>query len=382
MTHTRVCQRCVMDTTFVVTTFDEDGVCNHCANYFERISTELPPPAQRAERLDQIIDRIKRKGRGNRYDCLIGVSGGVDSTMVAWLCKQKGLRPLAVHFDNGWNSELAVENIKRMLDALQIDLITHVVDWPEFRDLQLSFIKAGVPNLEMPTDHAILALLFKTAAQHGISFIITGGNVITEGIYPLSAGHYNQDLKHLNAIHRRFGAKQLRTTPKIGLLRFTYYMFVKRIKFVPILSYVDYDKNKAMETLKNALGWRPYPAKHFESIYTRIFQGFIQPRKFKIDKRKMHFSCLICAGQMTRADALARLEEDPYLGLDLESDIDFTLKKLGMSREKLDTYLNAPPKQHTDYPSNYFLFHEMKWLRLFVKRLSGNAEHAAAGKET
>lgn len=370
----QVCTRCVMDTTYAETTFDENGVCNHCISYFARIADELPPLKLRSKRLDEIVEEIKQKGRGKPYDCLIGVSGGVDSTMVAWLCKQHGLRPLAVHFDNGWNSELAVENVKRTLDVLQIDLVTHVVDWPEFRDLQLSFIKAGVQNLEMPTDHAISALLFRTAAKHGIKSIITGGNVITEGIHPVGAGHYNQDLKHLRAIHRLFGTKKLRTTPTISLAQFAYYLLVKRIKFIPVLSYIDYDKAKTIELLVRELGWRPYPAKHFESIYTRVFQGYVQPRKFNVDKRKMHFSCLVCAGMMSRQDALAQLQNDPYHGLDLESDLEFTLKKLGMSRAEFDAYLAAPPKRHTDYPSNYYLFHELRWLRNLVKRLAGNAE--------
>lgn len=361
-----------MDTSDPEITFDDAGVCNHCSAALERMDRELLPASQRQRALQDLVDKIKAEGNGKEYDCVIGVSGGVDSTMVALTVKQMGLRPLAVHFDNGWNSELAVDNIKKTLDNLGIDLLTHVVDWEEFRDLQLSFLRASVANCEAPTDHGITALLFQIAARHKVRFILSGSNLATEAILPISWGHYNQDLRHLKALHRRFGSRPLRTMPTISVPAYIYYVFVRRIRQIPLLNYIDYKKDEAKQVLTTELGWRDYGGKHYESVWTRFFQGYYLPTKFGFDKRRAHLSSLICSGQMTREQALTELDKPAYDADLLRQDKQFVLKKFGLTQEELDQILRSAPKLATEYPSNYFLFHTLRkyknWFRSIATR--------------
>jgi len=319
-----------------------------------------------------MVDKIKAAGRGKRYDCVIGVSGGVDSSMTAYQVKQFGLRPLAVHFDNGWNSELAVSNIKATLDALQLDLVTHVVNWPEFRDLQLSFLHASVANCEIPTDHGIFAFLFHTANRHGVRFILTGSNVVTESIMPLAWGHYSQDLRHLKAIHKRTGTQKLKTLPMMSLLDYAYLVLVKRIRQVPFLNYVSYDRNLAKEFLTRELGWRDYGSKHYESVWTRFFQGYYLPTKFGFDKRKAHLSSMICAGAITRDDALIDLSKELYEPALLRQDFKFVIKKLGLTDSAFDQILRTPPKQASEYPNHLFLFEEMPRFKEIFRQIAIN----------
>jgi hypothetical protein len=284
--------------------------------------------------------------------------------------KKLGLRPLAVHFDNGWDSELAVDNIKKMLDVLEIELYTHVVDWEEFRDLQLSFLKASVANCEIPTDHGITALLFRMASKEQVRFILSGGNLVTEAIMPISWVHYNQDLKHLKAVHRRFGSKSLRTMPTISLPEYLKYVFVKRIRQIPFLNYLDYDKEKAKTMLTKELGWRDYGGKHYESVWTRFFQGYYLPEKFGFDKRRAHYSTMICSGFMTREQALSEMEPPPYEKTLLRQDLQFVLKKFGMTQEEFDIILKADPMPHTNYPNHYFLFHKLQRYKNIFRKIA------------
>ena len=366
----KVCQRCIMDTSDREISFDQAGSCNHCTRYFERVAVEQFSGDDGEKRLQSLVDTIKQRGRGRDYDCIIGVSGGVDSTVVAYHVKQLGLRPLALHLDNGWNSELAVDNIKRTLDRLEIDLYTHVVDWEEFRDLQLSFLKASVSNCEIPTDHAINALLIKTALKMRIKYVLHGGNLATEGILPISWGYYNQDLKHLRAIHRQFGSQPLRTFPQISLFRFVSAIMLRGVKYIPILNYLNYNKNAAKELIQNELGWRDYGGKHYESIYTRFFQGYILPKKFGYDKRRAHLSTLVCSGEMTRDAAIEEMKTDPYASNDLEQDREFVIKKLGLTEVEFSEIMEAPVKQHAEYPSNSFFFHDLKRMKKLFKRIA------------
>lgn len=349
--------------------FDANGVCNYCTEWLERLRTETFANHP-TRNFNSVVSRIREAGRGKEYDCIIGVSGGVDSTFVAYLVKKSGLRPLAVHLDNGWNSELSVDNIQRALKCLGIDLYTHVIDWEEFRDLQLSFIRASVTNIEIPTDHGINAILQQMAVKHRVKFIITGGNVRGEGIYPRSWGWYNLDLRHLRAIHRRFGAAKLRTFPQLSLARFAFNTFVLGVRTVPILNYVDYNRPKAMKILINELGWRPYGGKHYESVFTRFFQGYILPRKFKVDKRRPHLSTLVVAGDISREEALDQLKRDPYANADLEGDRAFVVKKLGLSDADFEAYLAAPARPHTEFPTNAWFFDGMPRLKRLLKRLA------------
>ena len=352
----RVCVRCIMDTTDPDIIFDAQGVCNHCRRY-ERIAAQrVIPPEDRERQFSLLVAQIKAAGASKRYDCIIGVSGGVDSTYVAWVVKQAGLRPLAVHLDNGWNSELAVSNIEKALNTLGIDLYTHVIDWEEFRDLQLSYLKAATPDGEVPTDHAIFALLYALAAKHGLRYVITGTNVTTEGVLPEKWGYGYFDWRYVKDVHRRFGKARLSTYPHFSLLRLAYYMFIRRIRMVSILNFIDYDKQRAMEVLQKQLGWVYYGGKHYESIYTRFYQAYLLPRKFNIDKRKAHYSGLICSGQMTREQALAAMREPVYPAKLLEQDREYSIKKLALSGAQFEAIMASPNKTFLDYRTSRAVF--------------------------
>lgn len=368
---TITCIRCIMDTTDPDIKFDDRGVCNHCLRY-ERVARErIIPAPQRQQHLDALLRDIRDAGRGKPYDCVIGVSGGVDSTYVAWLVKQLGLRPLAVHLDNGWNSELAVSNIEKTLKKLDIDLYTHVIDWNEFRDLQVSFLKASTPDGEVPTDHAIFALLYAMAQKHGIRHVITGTNVATEAVLPEKWGYGYFDWRYVKDVHRRFGTAKLSTYPHFSLTQLFYYVFIRRIRMVSILNYVEYDKKKAMDTLQNDLGWVYYGGKHYESIYTRFYQAYVLPRKFGIDKRKAHLSTLILSGQTTRAEALQAMQEPVYPEKALLEDRDYSIKKLGLDTAGFEAIMAAPPKTFLDYRTSHALFERAKKLVNTGRRLIG-----------
>jgi N-acetyl sugar amidotransferase len=364
----RICQRCIMDTSEPEIRFDENGICNHCTEAIERMGKQLLPAPDREVALRAMVEQIKAEGAGNEYDCIIGVSGGVDSTTTAYTVKKLGLRPLAVHFDNGWDSELAVDNIKKTLRVLGIDLYTHVVDWEEFRELQLAFLKASVANCEAPTDHGITALLFRMAHKQRTRFILTGSNLVSEAIMPYSWGHYNQDLRLMKALHRRFAAVPLKTMPTISLSRYFYYVFVKKIRQIPFLNYIDYDKAAWKKVLSKEICWRDYGGKHYESVWTRFFQGYYLPTKFGFDKRKAHLSTLICSGQITRDEALHEMAIPAYDHDLLRQDMRFVLKKFRLTQEAFDSIMESPPIQANEYPSHYFLFHTLrKYKNVFRK---------------
>lgn len=364
------CVRCIMDTTDPAIRFFGDGVCNHCEQALERIRREVPPIERRAKALESLADKIRSAGRSKEFDCIIGVSGGVDSTSVAYHVRKLGLRTLAVHFDNGWNSELAVNNIRNTLERLQIELYTHVVDWEEFRDLQISFLKASVVNCEMPSDHGIFAILFRMANKLGIKYILSGSNLATESIMPYSWTFYSQDSKHLVAIQRQFGQKKLLTMPLISVPDYLYYVFYRGIRQIPLLNYIDYNKDDAKKMLASEIGWRDYGGKHYESVWTRFYQGYYLPTKFGFDKRRAHYSSMICSGLMTREQALEEIKKPIYPENLLEEDKRFVLKKFTLSQEAFDKLLHLPPKKHTDYPSNYVLFHRLRTFKEMFRRFA------------
>src|ERR1035437_1472216 len=248
------CTRCIIDTSDPEIVFDHEGVCNHCKRYDARVAIEIQSPSDRARKLEALVTEIREQGLKKAYDCIIGVSGGVDSTMVAYKLKELGLRPLAVHFDNGWNSELAVSNIERTLKTLDIDLRTCVMDWEEFRSIQLALFKAGVANIEVITDHAIMALLFRTASEEGVKYIISGGNLATESVMPESWMYDNRDLRHIVSINKRFGKRPIRSLPRCSLGRYFFYVFIRKIKYIPLLNYIDYDKKAAKALIQAKFG--------------------------------------------------------------------------------------------------------------------------------
>lgn len=367
----RTCVNCIMDTTDPDIVFDELGVCNHCRHYAARAADEILSGNQAERYLSMLVDEIKRVGQGRPYDCIIGVSGGVDSTYVAWLAKKRlGLRPLAVHFNNGWNSELAEKNIEQTVRTLGIDLYTHVVDWEEFRDLQLSFFKASVSNLEIPTDHAIRALLYKVAARHGLRHILSGSNVATEAIMPTSWQHDAGDLRFLRAIHRQFGSQRLKTFPKLGVLQGLWYLLVKRIRVIPVLNYVDFSRKGAEALIERELGWRAYGAKHGESIFTKFFQRYVQPKKFGFDKRKPHLSNMILSGEISRADAVGEMERPLFEASELVREIEYVAKKFGLSVSELEALIALPPKGSEAYASNAWMKQLAPWIMPWLRDLA------------
>jgi N-acetyl sugar amidotransferase len=342
----------VMDNTDPDIVFDESGICSYCNLYPSRKKTFVPDKEQGKKLLTELVENCKKAGEGKKYDCVIGVSGGVDSTYVAWLVKNLGLRPLAVHLDNGWNSELAITNIRAVLAKLDIDLHTYVIDWEEFRDLQLAFLKASTPDSEIPSDHAIVALMREIANKENIP-VIWGVNFSSEAILPPAWSQGHMDWTYIKNVSRKFGTKSLRHYPHYSIWKLIYYNRIRRQKLYNILNYIDYDKQEAKVMLEREIGWRDYGGKHYESVYTRIFQSYILPVKFGYDKRKAHYSSLILAGQMSRPDALELLKEPLFDPLTVGKDIEFLTKKLQISSEEFDFIMNAPKKTYHDYRSKW-----------------------------
>jgi N-acetyl sugar amidotransferase len=351
----RVCERCVMDTTVPEIVFYEDGNCNYCTGYLENRNRYLANPNLDQE-LDKIVAGIKKDGAGKKYDCIIGVSGGTDSTYVAYVVKKLGLRPLAVHLDNGWNSELAVSNIEKTMKEMGIDLYTHVLDWNEFKDIQIAFLRSSTPDMELPSDHAIRTILLHMAKKMKVKYIVNGRNFSTEGILPVSWSYGPFDWKYLKSVHKQFGSVAIRTYPHLTLLSLFYHYAVRGIKDVNILNYVKYEKKAAMEILKGEIGWRDYGGKHYESIFTRFYQAYILPVKFNIDKRRAHYSVLVASGQISREMALSLLDEPTYDPTAMDEDKRFFIKKLDMTEEEFQQMLQEPVKSYQDYPNNAGIF--------------------------
>ncbi len=342
----RICTRCIMDTTDPDIEFDEKGVCNHCRSMEEQVRRIVDPdPA----RLEAVVQQIKESGRNRRYDCVMGVSGGTDSTYVAYLAKQLGLRPLAVHLDNGWNSELAVKNIENVLNKLGIDLVTHVLDWEEFRDLQVAFLKASTPDSEVPTDHAIMAVLLKTARREGVRHIVSGANMRTEGILPLRWAYGAYDWRYIRSVHKQFGDLRLRGFPHFSLTERAVNLLIRRLRVVHVLNYVDYRKEDAADLLEREMNWRRYGTKHGESVYTHFLQTYILPRKFGIDKRKAHLSALIVSDLLSREEALREIASPPCPEERARADREYVVKKLGLSDAQFEEIMNLPPRTYRDY---------------------------------
>lgn len=338
-----------MDTTDPEIQFDAAGICNHCRHHDALVKKHVLNGDEGRKKLGQIIEAIKIEGAGKKYDCVIGVSGGVDSTYVAFKVKELGLRPLAVHLDNGWDSELAVKNIENVLKKLEIDLFTHVLDWEEFKDLQMAFLKASTPDSEIPTDHAINAVMRLVAKKTGVKYIISGSNIRTETHLPRAWSQGHNDWKYIKSVHRKFGEARLKTFPHMGF--WTHLKLCKTQVCLDILNYLDYVKKDAMKTLELKLGWKYYGGKHYESIYTRFYQGYILPRKFGYDKRKAHLSSLICSGEITRENALEELNKETYpVGMQKEDKI-YVIKKLGVTEDKFEEIMCLPKKTYWDYPS-------------------------------
>jgi N-acetyl sugar amidotransferase len=363
-----------MDTSDPGISFNEFGECNLCSEFLSKRAKHNYHGAESDLKFRKIIEEMKIAGKGKEYDCVLGLSGGVDSSYAAYICKNNGLRVLAIHVDNGWNSEEAVLNIKNIARKLDIDYESFVLDWEEFKDLQLSFLKASVPEAETPTDIALLGAIHKVASKYGVKYIISGGNFATEGILP-KYWHYNaKDNRYLKYIQNTFGSGKIKNFPLFGFMKEIYYKVFKRIKIIYILNYVPYSKNNTIELLKEELDWRYYGGKHYESLYTGFIQSYYLNKKFGIDYRRATLASQICTGEITRELALKELEILPYNDEKVIVEKDYIAKKLGISVEEFERIINLPPKWYTDYPNEEkrlnFIYDTYR--KLFKKDKLGN----------
>lgn len=335
--------------------FDENGICNYYHEYKNIEAAHVFTGKAGEEKLNLLVDKIKKEGKGKRYDCLIGLSGGVDSTYVAYLVRGLGLRPLAVHLDNGWDSELAVKNVENIITKLGFDLYTLVVNWEEFKDIQLAYLRASVVDIEVVSDHAIFATMYKLAKEHNTGYIINGTNIVTEYIMPPSWLYQKMDYANLKDIHNRYGKLKIKTYPTFDFKKYVYYSAILRLNPVSILNYVPYNKKQVKEIITRELGWRDYGGKHYESIFTKFYQAYILPEKFKIDKRKAHLSTLICSGQITKEEALKELGQPIYPPDQLKDDMEYVLKKFGLTAEEFDAIMRLPVRKHEDFKTDRHL---------------------------
>ncbi|MBA3403188.1 MAG: N-acetyl sugar amidotransferase [Gemmatimonadaceae bacterium] len=343
--------------------FDADGRSHYYHEYLRAEEAHVRKGPEGRRELEALADGIRARGKGKPYDCIMGLRGGVDSTYVAYVAKQLGLRPLAVHFDNGWNSEPAVRNIENTVGRLGFDLETYVINWDEFGDLQRCYLKASVVDIEVVTDHAIFATLYRIAASHGIRSILSGTNVVTEQVMPPHWIYNKTDHINIRAIHKEFGTVPLKTYPFMDLKVKKYYQLMRGIRSHSILNFVDYDKARVKRVIADELGWRDYGGKHFESIFTRFYQGYILPTKFGIDKRKAHLSNLVFSGQLTRRQALAELAEPIFSPDQLASDYEFVLKKLELTEQQFAELMSRPQRLHTDFATEQSVYDAYPVLR-------------------
>lgn len=348
----QVCTRCVMDTTDPAISFDEQGVCNHCHEFDEVTTKRWFPNEEGKKKLEAIFSKIKQAGKNQEYDCIIGLSGGVDSSYLALVMKDYGLRPLVVHVDAGWNSELAVHNIEQIVKYCGYDLHTHVMDWQEIRDLQLAYLKAGVANQDVVQDHAFFASLYHFAVQNNIKYVISGGNIATESVFPKSWHHSAMDAINLKAIHKRFGKRKLQQYKTISFIKYYfYYPFIKGMTVIRPLNFMPYHKGEALEVLKEKVGYKEYGRKHGESRFTKFFQNYYLPTKFNMDKRRPHLSSQVLSGELGRDQALQELEKPLYEEFELREDKAYIAKKLGISVEEFDQLIHAKGHNYSEYPN-------------------------------
>ena len=356
----QICTNCVMDTTDSMITFDEKGVCDHCNTYYQKILPHWHTDEKGEKELWKIISKIKKEGKGKDFDCITGMSGGIDSSYLIYVLKEKfGLRPLVFHVDAGWNSQVAVNNIERMIDKLGLDLYTHVVDWEEIKDLQLAYFKSGVPHIDVPQDHAFFATMYDFASRYKIKYILTGGNYSTECVRnPIEWMYYQSDSIQLKDIHRKFGTKPLKNYKVTNIIWHKVYLpYFRGIKLIRPLDYIPYNKEEAMQLLVDKFGWQRYDQKHFESRFTKFYESYWLPKKFGYDTRKVQFSSLILTGQMTREEALEKLSKPAYNEEMIAHEFEYVATKLGITVEELQGYMDAPNKSYKDYKSMKYIYH-------------------------
>ena len=349
----KICKFCIMDSSCAGIFFNSAGRCNYCIDFEKKLTIKK-------KNLNNLINEIKkfRLKNKNEYDCVIGLSGGIDSSYTLLKAVECGLKPLAVHLDNGWNSELAQSNIEKLIKGLNVDFYTHVIKWNEFRNLMQSFFDSDVIDIEILTDNAMLALNYKMAKRIKSPFILAGTNSSTEGMnMPKNMNWFKFDKKNILAINSKFKKEKIITFPIIGIFDLIKYILIEKIKWISFLDYFDYNKTQAEDELNDKFGYERYKYKHYESVFTRFYQGFLLPKKFNVDKRKLHLSTLVVSKQINREKALSEIAMSPYPSKELlNEDKEYFIKKMKWTLEDLDIYLKRGIKKHDDYPNNFWLY--------------------------
>lgn len=370
----KICSRCVHDTSDPEITFDADGVCNHCQKFDDSISKQWHPDAKGATMLAEKIHQIKQEGKNQRFDSILGLSGGLDSSYLAVKLKEFGLRPLLVHVDAGWNSELAVHNIDRIISYCGFELYTKVLDWREVRDLQLAYLKSGVANQDVVQDHGFFAALYNFANRENIKYVFNGGNIATESVFPNAWHHAAMDAINLKAIHRKYGSIPLKDFETVSFFKYyIYYPFIKRMEVIRPLNFMPYSKQLALDYLKREVGYKEYGRKHGESLFTRFFQNYFLPTRFGYDKRRPHLSSLILSGQITRDEALQALQEPLYDEDEFHQDRAFVARKLEISVDELEGYIHMPLSHYSDYENWDKYYNALKSAQRIRSRIMGNS---------
>lgn len=368
----QICSKCVMDTSDPNIDFDESGVCNHCREFEKVTSKRWFPNTEGARKLETIYKKMKKENANKKYDCILGLSGGVDSSYLALKLYEAGIRPLVVHVDGGWNTELAVQNIENIVRYCGWHLHTIVIDWEEMKGLQLAYLKSGIANQDVPQDHAFFASLYHFATDYKVKYVISGGNLATESIFPKGWHWSAMDADNLHAIHKRFGTKKLKKYKTIGFYElYFYYPFLKGMKTIRPLNFMPYVKSAALQELKDKVNYKEYDRKHGESVFTKFFQNYWLPAKYGYDKRKPHLSSLIVANQMTRDEAIKELEKPLYDERELKADKEYIAKKLGVTDSEFEQILNMPPHTYSDFPNMETKYNRMKKVQNFVSNLVG-----------
>ena len=360
----QICTNCVVDTSDPTISFNSDGVCVYCINFEEQIKPYWNPNEEGMKEIMPLIDKIKKDGKGKDYDCIIGLSGGLDSSFVTYVAKVKfGLRPLIFHCDAGWNSDLGISNIQKMIEGLDLDLVTEVVNWEEMKDLQRAFFKAQVPFVDQAQDVALFSAMYNFAAKNNFKYVITGGNNSTEVVREaIDWTYFSTDMRYVRDIHNKFGEGELDTFPTCDIFKYKfYYRFVKGIKVIKLLDFYPFIKKDAINELSSLFGWKPYQMKHYESRFTKFFESYWTPKKHGYDKRRVYFASEILTGQMTREDAIKRLSSPELSEEEMAKDFSYVAKKLDWTDDEFREIFNAPNKSFRDYKNNYF------WIGLGAK---------------
>ena len=359
MNNNKICTNCVMDTSDSNIVFDDKGVCDHCNDFYANVQPNWHTNEKGRKELDAIVEKIKKEGQGKDFDCILGMSGGVDSSYLLHLAvKELGLRPLVFHVDGGWNSELAVHNIQVMIDNLNLDLYTEVINWEEMKDFQLAFFKSGLPHIDIPQDHAFVATLYKFADKYNIKYILNGGNISTECVRnPMEFLYYGTDMAQIRDIRKQFSTSKMETYPFSPVLKHKFYLrYIKGVKVVKPLNYMPYVKEDALKLLSDFYGWTPYPQKHFESRFTKFYEGYWLPKRFGFDTRRVQYSSLILTGQLSRDEALEKLKKPAYNPETIDEEFKYIATKLGITVEELREYFTMPKKFYWDYKNQLSMF--------------------------